>query len=84
MRKLFLTMLLLSLIAPFAVQSQNQNVREVYAKVNDNAVDVVWSFNDIIHESIFVDFETGDFTQAPFVTDQTFPWVITENAYEGK
>ena len=77
-------MLLLSLIAPFAVQSQNQNVREVYAKVNDNAVDVVWSFNDIIHESIFVDFETGDFTQAPFVTDQTFPWTITENAYEGK
>ena len=84
MRKLFLTMLLLSLIAPFAVQSQNQNVREVYAKVNDNAVDVVWSFNDIVHESMVVDFETGDFTQADFFIDPTFPWEITESAYEGK
>ena len=77
-------MLLLSLIAPFAVQSQNQNVREVYAKVNDNAVDVVWSFNDIVHESMVVDFETGDFTQADFFIDPTFPWEITESAYEGK
>ena len=76
-------MLLLVLITPFTVHSQNQAVREVYAKAQNDAVDLVWSFNDIIHETKVVDFETADFTQAPFVTDQTFPWEITESAYEG-
>lgn len=76
-------MLLLVLITPFTVQSQNQAVHEVYAKAQNDAVDLVWSFNDIIHETMVVDFETADFTQAPFETDQTFPWEITENAYEG-
>ena len=85
MRKFFLTMLLLSLIAPFTVQSQDKKaVQEVYAKTNNDAVDVVWSWNNIVHESMVVDFETGDFTQADFVIDQTFPWEITESAYEGK
>ena len=77
-------MLLLVLITPFTVHSQDNNaVREVYAKAKDNAVDLVWSFNDIVHETMVVDFETADLTQAPFVTDQTFPWEITESAYEG-
>ena len=85
MRKLFLTMLLLSLIAPFTVQSQDKKaVQEVYAKTNNDAVDVVWSWNNIVHESMTVDFETGDFSQADFLIDQTFPWEITESAYEGK
>ena len=78
-------MLLLSLIAPFTVQSQDKKaVQEVYAKTNNDAVDVVWSWNNIVHESMTVDFETGDFSQADFFIDQTFPWEITENAYEGK
>ena len=76
-------MLLLVLITPFTVHSQNQAVHEVYAKAQNNAVDLVWSFDDIIHETMVVDFETADLTQAPFVTDQTFPWEITESAYEG-
>ncbi|MBR0324182.1 MAG: choice-of-anchor J domain-containing protein, partial [Bacteroidales bacterium] len=83
MKKFFLTMLLLVLITPFTVHSQNQAVHEVYAKAQNDAVDLVWSFNDIIHETMVVDFETADFTQAPFETDQTFPWEITESAYEG-
>ena len=76
-------MLLLVLITPFTVHSQNQAVHEVYAKAQNDAVDLVWSFDDIIHETMVVDFETADFTQAPFETDQTFPWEITESAYEG-
>ena len=84
MKKLFLTMLLLAIIAPFTVHSQNQAVKKVLAETNDNAVDLVWSFNDIVPESVLVDFETGDFSQADFVIDQTYPWEITENAYEGK
>lgn len=78
-------MLLLSLIAPFTVKSQdNKAVREVYAKTNNNAVDLVWSWNDIVPDKVEVDFETGDFSQADFVIDQTYPWVITDKAYEGK
>ena len=85
MKKLFLTLLLLSLIAPFTVKSQdNKAVREVYAKTNNNAVDLVWSWNDIVPDKVEVDFETGDFSQADFVIDQTYPWVITDKAYEGK
>ena len=84
MRKFFLTMLLLSLIAPFAVNAQNQAIQEVYAKTNNDAVDLVWSFNDITPESVLVDFETGDFSQADFFIDPTFPWEITESAYKGK
>ena len=68
-------MLLLVLITPFTVHSQNQAVHEVYAKAQNDAVDLVWSFDDIIHETMVVDFETADFTQAPFETDQTFPWL---------
>ncbi len=85
MKRLFLTMLLLSLITPFTVQSQdNKAVQEVYAKAKNDAVDLVWSFNDIVPESMVVDFETGDFSQADFFVDPTNPWVITESAFEGK
>ncbi len=78
-------MLLLSLIAPFTVHSQDDKaVHEVYAKTNNETVDVVWSKYDIVHESMEVDFETGDFSQADFVIDPTYPWEITESAYEGK
>ena len=64
-------MLLLSLIAPFTVKSQdNKAVREVYAKTNNNAVDLVWSWNEIVPDKVEVDFETGDFSQADFVITQ--------------
>lgn len=84
MRKHFLTMLLLILIAPFTVLSQNDTVREVVAKTNGNNVDLVWSHYDIVPDSLMVDFETGDFSQADFFNDPTAPWEITESAYEGK
>ncbi len=85
MKKFFFTMLLLSLMAPFAVKSQdNKAIQEVYAKTNNNVVDLVWSFNDIVPESMVVDFETNDFSQADFFVDPTNPWEITEVAYKGK
>ena len=84
MKKLFLTVLLLSLITSFTTNAQNQAVHEVYAKTNNNNVDLVWSFNDIVPESMLVDFETNDFSQAEFFVDPTYPWEITENSYEGK
>lgn len=84
MRKNFLTMLLLVLIAPFTIQSQDVNpVHEVVATENENAVDLVWSWSDIVPETLEVDFETGDFSQADFFIDPTFPWVVTEDAHEG-
>ena len=85
MRKFFLTMMLLFLIAPFTVKSQdNKAVQEVYAKMNNNKVDVSWSWNKIVHDSMTVDFETNDFSQADFFIDPTSPWEITESAYEGR
>lgn len=78
-------MLLLSLIAPFTVKSQdNKAVQEVYAKMNKDKVDVSWSWNKIVHDSMTVDFETNDFSQADFFIDPTSPWEITESAYEGR
>ena len=77
-------MLLLILITPFTVLSQDTNpVYEVVATENENAVDLIWSGSDIIPESIEVDFETGDFSQADFYIDPTFPWTTTEDADEG-
>lgn len=84
MRKHFLTMMLLILIAPFTIQSQDKNaVYEVVATENNEKIDLVWSWNDIVPKSFVVDFETGDFSQADFFIDPTFPWAITEDAKEG-
>ena len=84
MRRFFLTMMLLSLITPFVAQSQAfEPVAGVRATEVENAVNVVWSWDEIVPEEVFVDFETGDFSQADFNIDQTFPWIITEDAYDG-
>ena len=69
----------------------NFNVNETYfpiidvdASVNEeDNVDVVWSWNKIIPESIVVDFETGLINQANFDNNGSAPWVITNDAYEG-
>lgn len=46
-------------------------------------VDVVWSWNEIVPQTMVVNFETGDLSQADFKNDLNYPWVITEAAYEG-
>lgn len=52
-------------------------------QVDKSKVDVVWSWNEIVPQTLVVNFETGDLSQANFVNDMTYPWVITEDAYEG-
>ena len=62
----------------------NGPVFEVLAtQANSSSVDVVWSWNDIVPQTVIVNFETGDLTQADFKNDMNYPWVITEDAYEG-
>ena len=83
MRKFFL-LTLLCVMGLFTMQAQNTPLADVKASINENAdVDVVWSWNKIIPETIVVDFETGNLNQADFSNDMNAPWVITNNAYEG-
>ena len=59
-------------------------VADVAASVNEeNNVDVIWSWNEIIPKKIVVDFETGNLNQADFDNNGNAPWVITNDAYEG-
>lgn len=52
--------------------------------VDDNAVKACWSWNEIIPDKYLVNFETGDLADTDFDNEVSdFPWVITENAYEG-
>lgn len=83
--KRFLTIILLTvLMSPLAVRAQADSVNSVYArKLDANNVEVVWGWDKIIPQSTVVDFETGDFSQAEITNDSEFPWVITEDAYEG-
>ena len=79
--------LLLTIMCFFGLltlNAQNTPVADVKAEVNANSnVDLIWSWNKIVPESIVVDFETGNLNQADFNNDMNAPWVITNDAYEG-
>ncbi|MBQ8222580.1 MAG: choice-of-anchor J domain-containing protein [Bacteroidales bacterium] len=82
MKKLFLTTIIF-LLGLFSLNAQSP-VADVKATINENSnVDLIWSWNKIVPESIIVDFETGNLSQADFNNDGNAPWVITEDAYEG-
>ena len=61
-------------------------LNDVYAEEaqDESNVSVAWSWGDIVPESPYADFETGDFSQAKFDNTVTpeHVWVITETAYE--
>ena len=74
---------MLCILGLINLNAQNTPVADVDASVNENSnVDLIWSWNKIVPESIVVDFETGNLSQADFNNDGNAPWVITENAYE--
>ena len=53
----------------------------IKATEEENDVLVEWSWTP---SELFVDFETGDFSQANFVLPDTYPWAVTtSNPYEG-
>lgn len=86
MGKLLLKMLALVMMAmPLSMYAQNNVVplADVVATQNDSNVEVIWSWSEIHPEMMMVDFETGDFSQADFFNDETFPWAITTDAYDG-
>ena len=59
-------------------------IADVAASVNEeNNVDLIWSWNEIIPKKIVVDFETGNLNQADFDNNGNAPWAITNDAYEG-
>ena len=71
----------------FIIKEEFASVYQVLAEESNDYsnVNVAWSWNKIIPESPYADFETGDFSQAKFNNEVTaqHPWAITENAYEG-
>lgn len=84
--KRFLTLIMLMvLMVPSVLRGQTADaVAEVYAKQLDSQnVEVVWSWDEIVPQAVVIDFETGDFSQGAFTNDATFPWEITQDAYEG-
>lgn len=85
MKRVFLVFMLclIGLCSPLKAQDY-EPVHEVMATMPDKStVDVVWSWDKIVPQTLVVNFETGDLSQADFKNDMNFPWVITEDAYEG-
>ena len=58
-------------------ENYNAVTRVVAEEIDANNVHVFWGW-DMIE-----DFETGDFSAYEWVNNGTYPWVITNNAYEG-
>lgn len=56
-------------------------VKYIRITEEDDAVTAVWGMQ--LYGGHVEDFETGDFTSYDWVNDGAYPWVITENAYEG-
>ena len=89
--KRFLTkIVMMILLIPSTVFAADNGTREadtvadILARtISYNEVEVMWSWDKIIPQSVFVDFETGDFSQANFTNDADYPWEITQDAYEG-
>lgn len=67
------------------INDEYQSVYDVDANVTDeNSVKVRWSWNEIVPQKFLIDFEKGDISEYAFDNEvSTYPWAITENAYEG-
>ena len=86
-RFLTLVMLMVFIMVSSALRANatmaTDTVAAVYAQINGQNVEVVWSWDQMTPVANVIDFETGDFSQANFTNDADFPWEITQDAYEG-
>ena len=83
--------MVLVLLAPNALRADEKK-RDSYQPVyqvkadamNDNTVKACWSWDEIVPDKLMINFESGEISQGDFNnTVSNYPWVITENAYEG-
>lgn len=84
MKKLFIfTMMCLFGLFSLQVQAQTEQdpVRWVKAVAEESSVDVSWSV--VPSTTDYEDFETGGLATRDWDNTSEYPWVITENAYEG-
>ena len=97
MRKLLTCLMVLVLLAPNALRADEKkraanNSKDSYLPVyqvkaeamNDNTVKACWSWEEIVPDKLMINFESGEISQGDFDnTVSNYPWVITENAFEG-
>jgi hypothetical protein len=84
MKKLFIfTMMCLFGLFSLQVQAQTEQdpVRWVKAVAEESSVDVSWSV--VPSTTDYEDFETGGLATRDWDNASEYPWVITEDAYEG-
>lgn len=82
MKKLFLfTMICLLGFFSLSAQTESESVKWIKVTDNETSVDVTWSttFSDAETE----DFEAGTLHTRDWKNTSQYPWVITQNAYEG-
>ena len=91
MRKFLTCLMVLVLLAPNALRADEKK-RDSYQPVyqvkadamNDNTVKACWSWDEIVPDKLMINFESGEISQGDFNNEvSNYPWVITENAYEG-
>ena len=82
-------LLLFTMMCLLGVFTLNAQTREAYDPVkwinateNETSVNVSWSMDYLTTAT--EDFETGSFATRDWKNDGEYPWVITENAYQGK
>ena len=85
MKRLFI-FTMMCLMGLFSLNAQTKEgltpVKWVSAAENETSVDVKWSMD--FSNTSMENFEIGSFIQRDWKNDGEYPWVITEDAYQGK
>ena len=84
--KRLLLFTMMCLLGVFTLNAQTREafdpVKWINATENETSVNVSWSMDYLTTAT--EDFETGSFATRDWKNDGEYPWVITENAYQGK
>ena len=84
--KRLLLFTMMCLVGLFSLNAQTADettpVRWVDVTANETSVDVEWNMG--FSEALIEDFEIGSFIKKNWKNDAAYPWVITDEAYQGK
>ena len=81
--KRLLLFTVMCLMGVFALNAQTLDpVKWINVTENETSVDVLWNMDYLT--TAMEDFETGNFATRDWKNDGEYPWVITEDAFQGK